>query len=191
MGIPTSAKNIVYILDFSSSMRNEDGRESLLKRELAQSIQSLRDGCKFTVILFGVSPANGAKLVESPNKSGTVFTNALPMPPKGEWLAATAANRDATIRWVAQHESDPAGGSGTWDSMRLALQMKPEAIFLLTDGEFDSSDIAMLRDEIATGNKDLLTQINTIAFASENDVQSLQAIAQENNGTYRRVTITP
>jgi hypothetical protein len=113
------------------------------------------------------------------------------MPPKGEWLAATAANRDATIRWVAQHESDPAGGSGTWDSMRLALQMKPEAIFLLTDGEFDSSDIAMLRDEIATGNKDLLTQINTIAFASENDVQSLQAIAQENNGTYRRVTITP
>ena len=46
-------------------------------------------------------------------------------------------------------------------------------------------------DEIAAGNKDLSTQINTIAFASENDVQSLQAIAQENNGTYRRVTITP
>ena len=75
--------------------------------------------------------------------------------------------------------------------MRLALQMKPEAIFLLTDGEFDSSDLAMLRDEITAGNKESLTQINTIAFASENDVQSLQTIAQENNGIYRRVTITP
>ncbi|NBX32521.1 MAG: hypothetical protein EBR07_07270 [Planctomycetes bacterium] len=113
------------------------------------------------------------------------------MPPKGEWLAATAANRDSTIRWVTQHESDPAGGSGTWDSMRMALQMNPEAIFLLTDGEFDSSDIGMLRDEIAVGNKGLVTKINTIAFASESDVQSLQAIAQENNGFYRRVTITP
>ena len=191
MGIRTDAKSIVYIVDFSSSMRNEDGRESLLKRELAQSIQSLRDGCKFTVILFGISPENGAKLVESPNKSGTVYTNAVPMPPRGEWLAATASNRDSTIRWVTQHESDPAGGSGTWDSMRIALQMNPEVIFLLTDGEFDSSDLAMLRDEITAGNKESLTQINTIAFASENDVQSLQTIAQENNGTYRRVTITP
>ncbi len=191
MGIRTDAKNIVYILDFSASMRNEDGREKLLKRELAKSIQSLRDGCKFTVILFGISPANGAKIVESPNKSGTVYTNALPMPPGGEWLAATPSNRDSAIRWVTQHESDPAAGSGTWDSMRLALEMKPEAIFLLTDGEFDGSDIAMLRDEITAGNKESLTQINTIAFASESDVQSLQSIAQENNGTYRRVTITP
>ena len=191
MGIPTDAKSIVYILDFSSSMRNEDGREKLLKSELAKSIQSLRDGCQFTVILFGISPANGAKLVASPNKSGTVFTNALPMPPSGEWLAATPSNRDSAIRWVTQHESDPAAGSGTWDSMRIALLMKPEVIFLLTDGEFDSSDIGMLRDEITAGNSGLLTKINTIAFASENDVPSLQTIAQENNGFYRRVTITP
>jgi hypothetical protein len=191
MGIPTDAKSIVYILDFSSSMRNGDGREKLLKTELAKSIQSLALGCKFTVILFGLSPAHGAKLVESPNKSGTVYTNALPMPPIGEWLAATPANRDAAIRWVNGRESDPAASSGTWDSMRMALAMKPEAIFLLSDGEFDGSEVGMLKDEIAAGNKELLTTINTVAFASEGDVLTLQSIAQENNGVYRRVTIAP
>jgi hypothetical protein len=30
-----------------------------------------------------------------------------------------------------------------------------------------------------------------VAFASEYDVQSLQAIANENHGTYRRVTLKP
>jgi hypothetical protein len=49
----------------------------------------------------------------------------------------------------------------------------------------------MLKDEIAAGNKELLTAINTIAFASDSDVLTLQSIAQENNGVYRRVTITP
>ena len=191
MGIPTDAKSVVYILDFSASMRAQDGREKILKAELAKSILSLRDGCKFTVILFGIIPVNGPNLVKSPNGSGTTFAHALPMPPTGEWLPATRSNRDSAIHWVNQHEPDAQGGDDTWDSMRIALQMKPEAIFLLADGDFGSGIIDMLRDEITAGNKELLTQINTIAFASEGDVQSLKDIAKENNGTYRRVTITP
>ncbi|MEI6474358.1 MAG: hypothetical protein WCO75_03090, partial [Planctomycetota bacterium] len=121
----------------------------------------------------------------------TVWTNAIPMPPEQESVQATPANRKEALGWVGRHEPDPQSGSGTWDAMRMALLMKPEAIFLLTDGEFDPSDLGMLRDEIDAGNKDKLTQINTVAFASEVDVPSLRTIADENGGTYRHVPLKP
>jgi hypothetical protein len=190
MGVRTEAKDIIYLVDFSASMRDADGREEFLKRELGRSIDGLRDGCRFTVILFGLSPQEGAKLVKKADGSD-VWTNAVPMPPTKEWVKATAANRQQAISWVQRRAPDPQSGSGTWDSMRMALEMKPEAIFLLTDGEFNDQDLRDLRAEIERGNAGGLTQINTVAFASEYDVQSLQAIANENHGTYRRVTLKP
>lgn len=190
MGVRTDAKRIVFILDFSASMRDGDGREKVLKRELGRSLSGMPRDARFGIVLFGLSQASGARLVKKAD-GGTTWSNAMPMPPEGQWLAATEANRSEAISWVGAREPDPQSGSATWDSMRLALGMQPEAIFLLTDGEFIDADLRELREEIERGNPGRKVQINTVAFASAHDVQSLQLIAQENGGTYRRVTITP
>lgn len=188
MGVRTQARDIIFIVDFSSSMRNEDGRAQLLKQELTKSIQELPANCRFTVIAFGASEKSGAQLLE--RKAGdNVWTNAVPMPPVGGWVPADASHKAAAISWIVSRDPDPQSGSGTWDSMRMALKLKPEAIFLLTDGEFFDGDLTDLRKEIAAGNSEGLTQINTVAFACKDDIQSLQTIAAENQGTYRRVSI--
>jgi hypothetical protein len=72
--------------------------------------------------------------------------------------------------------------------------LKPKAVFLLTDDGVQ--DIRELQEVLAKGNPDQLIQINTIAFTASDaeggaDLQDLQDIARDNNGTYRRVTITP
>lgn len=188
MGVRTDAKRIAFILDFSASMRDADGRVGRLKRELGRALAGMPREARFTVILFGLSPAEGARLVQKPD-GGSTWSNAIPMPPAGDWLPATEANKAAAIAWVGTRDPDPQAGSATWDSMRLALSMGPEAIFLLTDGEFIDADLRELREEIEKGNAGRKVQINTVAFASEHDVQSLRLIAEENGGTYRLVRL--
>ena len=190
MGVPADARDIVYILDFSGSMAvADDGRLPVLKQELAASLRSLRPDCRFSIILFGLSQSTGSQQLPRPN-GNFVWTNAIPMPPGGQWLGATPANVSSAIAWVNARQADPQSGSGMWDSMRLAFEMKPQAIFLLTDGETAGSDGSETFDVIAEGNKDRSVRIHTVAFATDGDVPTLQRIASENGGTYRRVPLT-
>lgn len=189
MGVPADARDIVYILDFSGSMAvADDGRLAELKRELAASLHSLRPDCRFSIILFGLSEGAGSVAVM---RSGgdQVWTNAIPMPPEGRWLTATPANIASAIHWVQARGADPQSGSGMWDSLRLAFDLKPQAIFLLTDGETAGSDGNATFEEIAAGNAARAVRIHTVAFASDGDVPTLQRIARENGGTYRRVPL--
>jgi hypothetical protein len=191
MGIPEDAKSIVYVLDFSASMRDGNlKRESELKRELARSIQALPKDGKFTVILFGRSPGDGAQVVTRADGS-TVWRAAWPMPPEGALVPATPANRSAAVSWVNERSPDAGGSSYAWDSMEMALALKPEAIYLLTDGEFDSYGLNDLMDAIRKGNADRQTRIHTVALGSPGDVASLQGIAADNGGSYRWVELTP
>jgi dTDP-4-dehydrorhamnose reductase len=61
--------------------------------------------------------------------------------------------------------------------------MTPDVIFLLTDGEVE--DPASLRELIRKNNS--ATTIHTIAFENEEGAATLEAIAQENRGTFRFV----
>jgi hypothetical protein len=75
--------------------------------------------------------------------------------------------------------------------MEMALALKPEAIYLLTDGEFDSYGLNDLMDAIREGNADKQTRIHTVALGSPGDVESLRGIAGDNGGTYRWVELKP
>ena len=191
MGIAEDAKSIVYVLDFSASM--SDGvddlmRESELKRELARSINSLPKGSHFTVILFGLEEGNGATVHTRPDGS-TTWKTGFPMPPKGTLVPATESNRAEAIAWVTSR-STFHGSSYAWDSMELALALKPEAIFLLTDGVLPDM-ITDLPEVIRKGNADKQTRIHTVALGSLGDVELLRGIAGDNGGTYRWVELKP
>lgn len=191
MGIPTAAKHIVYVLDFSSSMGVPDGRGERLKRELVQSISTLPEDTMFSVVLFGQGPAqvNDADQLTTPGGNRRT-PNATVMPP-GKPVRAGAGARQAAIGWVRSR--DPAIGtwSHAWDSVKAALDMEPEAIFLLTDGEFDRSDFDDLVLTLEAHPHAPQVRLHTIAFATDGDVTSMRDLAARWRGVYRHVPLGP
>ena len=127
--------------------------------ELKRSIRALPDDGEFFVIFFD--------------------TTALPMPASG-LVRATAANRDRYSRWIDQQ--DVSGGTDPTDAMIQALGMKPDTIFLMSDGVFDIGVADRIRQANTHG-----CSINTIAFHDRSGEPVLQRIAKENEGAYRFV----
>src|SRR5690606_31280463 len=82
-------------------------------------------------------------------------------------------------KWIA--EVTPAGGTDPMPAIRVALDFKPDAVFILSDGEFDASAVS----ETASLNRKKKIAINTLAFRS--DAITLQLIAEQNAGVYRVV----
>jgi hypothetical protein len=193
MGIPTPETDIVYLLDFSASMDFVAGRLTALKREMSRSITGLGTRARFTIVLFGQSVKSGAQEIVRPDNS--VYPNCYAfMPPQGDWVVASEPNKSMAIEWLTRRPTDIEGCSDCALAMNAVLLLKPKAVFLLTDDGVQ--DIRELQEVLAKGNPDQLIQINTIAFTASDaeggaDLQDLQDIARDNNGTYRRVTITP
>jgi hypothetical protein len=188
MGVETHAKSIVFVLDFSSSMDMPPEKEAALKSELSKGLRTLPPDCRFQIVLFGRPPEPGSREVELPY-GGTGRPNAIPLEPRGQWLIATEQNKAKAANWVLSRHPDPQSGSDAWDSVRLAIAMGPEAIFLLTDG--GELDFGNIENELMRGDPDGHTQVNTVAFAVDYDVGQLRDLAARHGGSYRRVMLTP
>ena len=114
-----------------------------------------------------------------------MFTNRV----QKDLLPATDANRTKLRRWM----SSIALGSDTFPAgaMLRALQLKPDAVFLLSDGEFNDATARLLRarnhrrDE--NGDFQAIIPVHTIGFHSRVCQASLKPLAEENGGTYRFV----
>ena len=144
-----------------------------------------------SVVLFGQGPAqvNDADQLTTPGGNRRT-PNATVMPP-GKPVRAGAGARQAAIGWVRSR--DPAIGtwSHAWDSVKAALDMEPEAIFLLTDGEFDRSDFDDLVLTLEAHPHAPQVRLHTIAFATDGDVTSMRDLAARWRGVYRHVPLGP
>ncbi len=154
-----NAYNIVYLVDRSASMI--DTIESL-KRELKRSIDMLEPMQKFEIIFF-----SSGKPLEGPG-------NAL--------VWATTKNKQRYKKFIdsvrAEGQTDPR-----W-ALQRALQLKPDLIYLLTDGVF-SEQIAKNIIKWANANH---VKINTIAYLREIGSKRLMEIAEQTGGVFRFVT---
>ncbi len=118
--IRAQGKTFVYVVDCSGSMGD---RERLIraKRELRRSIGEMRFPQRFHVIFYNDVP--------------------LPMP-GGLLSSADTASRDQLARWLnlisADGATDPRG------AMSQALSLKPDAVFLLSDGQFPEGTVEAL-----------------------------------------------
>jgi uncharacterized membrane protein len=65
--------------------------------------------------------------------------------------------------------------------MLEALELRPERIILMSDGEFDETIVPV----ITKANKSKRTRID--CFGMEEDIESLRRIAEENKGNYSQV----
>jgi hypothetical protein len=159
--VKAAGKNFAFVVDTSGSMF-ENARYLRCRQELIESIRSLRKGQKYFVAFFNdeVHAMPGRRLVDAgPERIGR------------------------TISWI--HTTMPTGTTEPWAALYLSLRMKPDAIYLLTDGNF--ADDVLEKIMAVQGGSSTKIPIHTIAFESEEGATLLRTIARATGGTFRFV----
>ena len=160
-GTRSKGKRFVFVIDKSGSM-NSQGRLGKAKRELIATLQSLKPDTRFMVYFFDHI--------------------ADPMPVRA-MMAATPENVAWAARWIEGR--DVGGSTDPSDALRLTFSLKPDTVWLLTDGQFADED--ELLGQIRSANPQSAIRINTVAFKDKSGEAVLKQIAAENDGTYRFV----
>jgi hypothetical protein len=178
MGVSGNAKKIVYVCDASGSMVD---RMILLVGELERSINKLQPIQGFNVLFFN-------------DQNPQVFATGL--------LSANSKNKEAFKVFLSdvkiKKSSDPR------PALRIAFMEKPDLIFFLTDGDFNTEEFgdgpksnAQVVKEIRWLNREKRVHINTIAFSSADPdsaearseyVATLKLVADESGGNFRFVS---
>jgi len=161
-GTEIDGDRIVYLVDSSGSMA-AGRRFQEEKEELIRSIRSLTPEIKFTVIFYDDAPH-------------------FPKPLK--LLPATEDNIEAMVKWVI---ALPLGyANRVIPALRNALTLKPDTIFLLSDGmsDFNPKQICASVRHLNAKTK---ARIHTISLHDRAGQPMMKQIAAENRGKYRYV----
>jgi len=172
-GVSGRGTRFVYVFDRSASMSGYEGRPlAAAKRELLNSLQSLDKIHQFQVIFYNEKP-------HVMNLNPSQPPQLLYGDDQGKKLAAT---------FVGGVVAD--GGTRHMDALLLAIQMRPDVIFFLTDADepkLTAPDLRRIRER-SRG-----TSINAIEFGSgpsSGRYTFLQQLAAENNGKHAYVDVT-
>ena len=174
-GTYAAGHRFVFVIDSSKSML-QGTRWPTLRRELIRAIQSLSPDQEFFVISFD-------------SQAHPMFGK---LPPTGKFLQPTKDNIYRLNQWVGSinHGSNTLPAS----SIGIAMQLKPDAIFLLSDGEIRDntlSELQIYNHEIDDQGKDrTLIPIHTVLLHSNVGFMTLKLIADENDGVFTPVTMT-
>jgi hypothetical protein len=173
-GAVAEGERFVYLVDNSPSMNIGRGRArgdvSRLIRalgELKASVERLSPGQSFYVILF-----NG--------QTRRLFDDHS-TPPR--FFPATPSNKRRFEKWLAS--------VGTGDStdplpaLRMGLEMRPSALFLLSDGVFAVHETALA--EFIDRHNVAGAPIHTIAYEDERSCHTMWRISYATGGEYRFV----
>jgi hypothetical protein len=157
-GLKARGNSFVFVVDRSSSMAREP--LAAAKAELIRALAELSGRHEFYVIFYN--------------------RNAEPLPGT-QLYRATPANLRMANTWINTISS--SGGTDPTEAMKMALGLKPDVIWLLSDGQFSGRAVA----EIRQANPGAKVQIHTIAFLSRSGESTLKSIAEQNRGNYRYV----
>ncbi len=158
-GRTAAGQRFVYVLDCSKSMNHPypgpaKTRFIRVKLELLKSLQQMGPEHEFFIVFFNQQP--------------------IPMPARS-MQAATTGNKLRFLAWV--HQVRAEGGTEPTAALRMALALKPDVVFFLTDGSF----VRRVQEEIAalpTGR----TVVHTFAFREDLPEQWQQANALIESG---------
>jgi hypothetical protein len=163
-GGATRGHSFVFLIDRSQSMGSEGlGAIDAAKKELAAALNKLESNHKFQVVAYNQSP--------------TYMHERRLLPVAGESRAWCEEFLDTLVAFGAtDHER----------ALVSALQLKPDVIYLLTDG--DPALSAPQRKRIHDESHGRVTisciQFGRIQPDDEATRRSLEALARENGGTY-------
>ena len=176
-GTKAYGDEFVYVVDMSTSMgassQYGQSRFRVACGELLRSIRNLSPNQKFCVFMFSY-------------RTRVMFDSQPSM------ISATNANKQRIARWINQLGLG-AGTDPRYGTM-MALRLKPDAIFLLSDGEFNGRDMNThgirgnppIERLLEKYRKDAVP-IHTIAFEDMLNRKRLRRIATGTDGTHRFV----
>jgi hypothetical protein len=171
-GVEGGGNHFVYLVDSSGSMGEAFNSA---RRELLASIELLTPEQKFYVVFF--DEVSDYMRLSDPNQD------------EPRSVYATPENKAKLRRWAMQISMDR--GKAPNDPLRFALKLKPDVIFLLSDGEFPQSIEDLLTEENAVsnlfGDSRLISIVHTIGYFSKEGESRMRRIAEENQGQYRHV----
>lgn len=157
-GVEAAGSRFVFIVDVSGSM-SVGGKIDALRSQLTRSIQNLVETSSFAVFTFA--------------------DDAAPLGNARDWSQAIEERK----RWARRiiGAVNPSGGTVPVNAFRAAFRLRPrpDAIYFMTDGEFDPS----VADEIARLNSPRIP-IHCIAFTSRDSEAQMRRIATQSKGTY-------
>ena len=141
-GIGGYGQTFVYVVDASDSM-NENGKFDRARYELLQSIEQLASDQRYFVIFYN--------------------DVAYPMD-ADEPVLATEKQFAETADWVNHARADR--GTNPLPALLHALSMRPDAVYFLSDGQFDPLTIQVLRMRNRPTKRIGMRQIpiHTVAF---------------------------
>ena len=160
-GMQAVGKSFVFIVDCSGSMHGY--RFNRACDELKRALSDLSRTQKFYIVFYNHA--------------------AIPMHlPGGRKRLVAASPRIVyrSKRWIEKRQA--VGGTFPDQAIYLALSLKPDVIFFLSDGAFSRT----ARTVAFEANKHK-TVIHTIAFQNIGGEPVLKGIAEDNNGRYRFV----
>ena len=169
-GIQASGDNFVFVVDSSRSMSGTKWRRAC--GELVRAVERLGPDKTFYVYFFDTH----AHLMFNQEPGELALIN------------ATEDNLRRLRRWMVSIEL--GGSTRPLTSVRYALEMKPDAVFLLSDGEIQDDTPSFLRAANLIREEDHLrpqTTIHTVCFKSRVGASTLKMIADEHGGKYRFV----
>ncbi|MEM9364567.1 MAG: hypothetical protein AAGD07_01130 [Planctomycetota bacterium] len=171
-GVEGGGNHFVYLVDSSGSMG--DAFVSA-RNALFQSIQMLSDKQRFYVVFFDAESDYMRISDPSVDESGSVN--------------ATLENKQRLKNWAMGISMDR--GLAPYDALRFALKLRPDVIFLLSDGEFPPDIEVLLQEENRIsnlfGDDDPISIIHTISYHSREGESRMRRIAQAHRGQYRHV----
>ena len=128
-GIRAPGRFFVYVIDCSESMIEED-RFARATMEVRRSVLALQAPQQFEVIFYN--------------------DGSIPMPGGPKPRPADSQNKSQLRSWLRLIEPD--GGTDPRSAIRQALMLRPEAVFLLSDGEFPDGTAQAVAHSTRTGS---------------------------------------
>lgn len=176
-GIAGTGNRIVYVIDRSDSMNGNGGSPLLAaKTELIRSLNALKQSQFFQFVLYDDEPR----------------------PYRGAASSGTAVQMiQAELQAIKRAQSyietvDAFGGTNHVDALRLALRMRPDVIFFLTDGRVPSLSDREL-SEIGRIAQSHGTTIHGIEFGTSptaDPTSFIPMLASASGGKYRYFDVT-
>ena len=166
-GLTGEGYKFVYVFDASASMNSHQGRPlAAAKRELIGSLQSLGKLHQFQIIFY--------------NEYETIFN---PTGVQGRLFFATEENKRAAEDFIQKVTAQLA--TKHVPSLMTAVNMGPDVIFFLTDGEEPSlTSLELERIERRNGGR---SAIHVVLFGSNEPGGDnwLKRLARQNGGQYK------
>lgn len=175
MGIEGQGSSFVYVVDYSESMSTYSGTPMVrAKSELAYSIQSLGRVNQFQIVFYNDQPSRYFGSLG--NSSGLIFANDV------EKEAATSYVKNVL----------PIGGTEHYRALLLALDLKPDVIFFLTDGADPSLSQRQIDQVISRADANQTT-IHAVQFgvgSNRGDGRWIEQLSQRARGKFRYVDVS-